>query len=136
MFECSKSGEPFSAELLSFRIVLPNGQAYWTVVDDRYRRVEVADRFLFDLRFGRDRAESTTRVYAGELARFLSWCGASGRSLEDGARDLSRFVAFLRTTPTARAGAGKGSPPGPGRINHILGVVREFFKHDAMSSEP
>jgi integrase/recombinase XerD len=129
VFECSKSGESFSSELRSFRVVLPSGQAYWTVVDDGYTRVEVADRFLFDLRFGRDRAESTARVYAGELARFLSWCGASGRSPEDGARDLSRFVAFLRTTPTTRAGAGKGSPPGPGRINHILGVVREFFKH-------
>jgi integrase/recombinase XerD len=109
--------------------VLPNGQAYWTVVDDGYSRVEVADRFLFDLRFGRDRAESTGRVYAGELARFLSWCVRSGRSLDDGARDLSRFVVFLRTTPTARSGAGQGRPPGAGRINHILGVVREFFKH-------
>ena len=50
------------------------------------RGLRVAYRFLFDLRFGRDRAESTTRVYAGELDWFLSWCGASGRSLEDGAR--------------------------------------------------
>jgi site-specific recombinase XerD len=109
--------------------VLPNGQAYWTVVDGGYARVEVADRFLFDLRFGRDRAESTSRVYAGELARFLSWCRRSGRGLEDAGRDLSRFVVFLRTTPTSRSGAGQGRPPGPGQVNHILGVVREFFKH-------
>jgi hypothetical protein len=107
---------------------LPNGQAYWTVVDGCYSRVEVADRFLFDLRFGRDRAESTSRMYAGELARFLIWCVRSGRSLEDGARDLSRFGVWLRTTPTSRPEAGQGRPPGPGRINHILGVVREFFK--------
>jgi integrase/recombinase XerD len=98
-------------------------------VDGLYARVEVADRFLFDLRFGRDRAESTSRVYAGELARFLGWCARSGRSLEGGARDLSRFVLLLRTTPTARPGAGQGRPPGPGRINHVLAVVREFFKH-------
>ena len=113
----------------AFRVALPDGRAYWTVVDECYAKVEVADRFLFDLRFGRDRAESTSRMYAGELARFLGWCARSGRSLEDGARDLSRFVLLMRTTPTARPGASQGRPPGPGRINHVLAVVREFFKH-------
>lgn len=112
-------------------MALPDGRAYWTVVDDEYAKVAVADDFLFDLRFGRDRAESTSRVYAGELAGFVSWCRHSGRSLEDGARDLSRFVLFLRTTPTTRPGAGQGRPPGPARINHVLTVVREFFKHAA-----
>ncbi len=110
-------------------MVLPDGRAYWTVVDDGYVKVAVADAFLLDLRFGRDRAESTTRVYAGELAQFLSWCGRSGRSLEDGAYQLSRFVLLLRPTPTARPGAGQGRPPGAARINHVLAVVREFFKH-------
>lgn len=110
---------------------LPDGRAYWTVVDADYLKVDLADRFLFDLRFGRDRAESTSRMYAGELTRFLSWCGRTGRSLEDGATHLSRFVLFLRTTPTARPGAGQGRPPGAARINHVLAVIREFFKHAA-----
>jgi len=113
----------------AFRVELPDGRAYWTVVDEEYVRVAVADQFLFDLRFGRDRAESTTRVYAGELARFLTWCGRTGRSLEDGTLHLSRFVLVLRTTPAERAGAGQGRPPGAARINHVLAVVREFFKH-------
>jgi len=99
------------------------------VVDGDYLKAPAADEFLFELRFGRDRSESTTRVYAGALATFLTWCARSGREPEDGARDLSRFVLFLRTTPTTRAGAGQGRPPGPGRINHVLVVVREFFKH-------
>ena len=99
------------------------------MVDDDYVKVVVADAFLFDLRFGCDRAESTTRVYAGELAGFLAWCGRTGRSLEDGAGQLSRFVLLLRTTPTARRGAGQGRPPGAARVNHVLAVVREFFKH-------
>lgn len=129
MFKCSVSADDVDFERRAFRVVLPDGRAYWTVVDEFYARVEVADRFLFDLRFGRDRAESTSRVYAGELARFLGWCAHSGRSLEAGARDLSRFVVLLRTTPTARPGSGRGRPPGPGRINHVLAVVREFFKH-------
>lgn len=115
----------------AFRVQLPDGRAYWTVIDDAYVTVGIADRFLFDLRFGLDRAESTSRLYAGELARFLSWCRHSGRSLEDGARDLSRFVLHMRTTQTYRAGAGQGRPPGPARINHVLAVVREFYKHAA-----
>jgi hypothetical protein len=76
------------------------------VVDGGYAKVEVADRLLFDLRFGHDRAESTSRMYAGEPARFLSWCVLSGRSLEDGAGDLSRFVLALRTTPTGTGSRG------------------------------
>ena len=115
----------------AFRVVLPDGRAYWTVVDDRYVKVGVADRFLFDLRFGRDRAESTTRVYAGELVRFLRWCAGTGRSLETAAAELSHFVLYLRTTPTSRPGAGQGRPPGPARVNHVLAVVREFYKHAA-----
>jgi site-specific recombinase XerD len=110
-------------------VELPGGRAYWAVVDEEYAKVAVADRFLFDLRFGRDRAESTTRVYAGELARFLSWCGGTGRSLEDGAQHLSRFVLLLRSTPTERPGAGRGRPPGAARVNHVLSAVRELFKH-------
>lgn len=112
-----------------FRIELRDGRGYWTVVDDDYVKVAAADRFLFDLRFGRDRAESTTRVYAGELARFLEWCGASGRSLEEGARQLSAFVLALRSAVIERPGAGRGRAAGPARINHILVVVREFYKH-------
>ena len=126
MRECSVAASPGCR---AFRVELRDGRGYWTVVDDDYVKVPAADRFLFDLRFGRDRAESTTRVYAGELASFLRWCAGTGRSLEDGARHLSRFVLLLRSTATQRPGAGCGRPPGPARINHVLAVVREFFKH-------
>lgn len=30
----------------SLRVMLPSGEAYWTVVDDDYRVVEAADAFL------------------------------------------------------------------------------------------
>ncbi len=131
--DCSEVSDPgeLPPACQAFRIVLPDGRAYWTVVDGQYVKVVAADRFLFDLRFGRDRAESTTRMYAGELARFLSWCSQTGRSLEDGADHLSRFVLLLRTTPATRPGSGQGRPPGAARINHVLAVVREFFKHAA-----
>ena len=115
--------------LAPLRVVLPGGLAYWTVVDDRYELVEEADAFLRDLRFGADRTESTTRLYASEIALFLDWALSSGRDLERAARELSRFVVVLRTTPVTRRGRGYGQVRGPGRINHVLSVVREFYKH-------
>ncbi len=115
----------------SLRIALPGGLAYWTVVDGEYRVVEGADGFLRDLRFGADRTESTTKLYAGELALFLGWAAGSGRDLEPAAGELSRFVLVLRTTAIARRGRGFGEVRSAGRINHILAVVREFYKHAA-----
>lgn len=113
----------------SLRVVLPSGEAYWTVVDEGYRVLAGADAFLRDLRFGADRAESTTKLYAGELALFLGWAAGSGRDLERAARELSRFVLLLRAAPITRRGRGYGRPRGAGRINHVLAVVREFVKH-------
>lgn len=117
------------SSLRSLRVVWPSGEAYWTVVDEEYRVVAAADAFLRDLRFGADRTESTTRLYAGELALFLGWAAGSGRDLERAARELSRFVLLLRTLPIARRGRGYGQPRSAGRINHVLAVVREFVKH-------
>jgi integrase/recombinase XerD len=118
-----------SARLSALRVVLPGGLAYWTVVDESYELVEAADAFLRDLRFGADRTESTTRLYASELALFLNWATSSGRDLERAGRELSRFVLVLRTTPVTRRGRGYGQLRSPGRINHVLSVVREFYKH-------
>ncbi len=49
----------------AFRVQMPSGGRYWTVIDDGLCVAPVADRFLRELRFGRDRAESTTNAYAG-----------------------------------------------------------------------
>ena len=59
----------------------------------------------------------------------LGWCADGGRDLAGGARSLSLFVAMLKTTPIERAGAGRGRVRSPGRINHVLAAVREFYKH-------
>jgi len=81
--------------LSALRVVLPGGLAYWTVVNERYELVETADGFLRDLRFGADRTESTTRLYASELALVLDWATASGHDLVRAGRELSRFVLLL-----------------------------------------
>ncbi|MGH9107015.1 MAG: tyrosine-type recombinase/integrase [Acidimicrobiales bacterium] len=113
----------------ALRVALTETLAYWTVVDEAWRPVELADSYLRHLRLGADRAEGTTRAYAGDLACFLGWCQGSGRDLAAGARDLWLFVATLKTTAVTRAGSGCGRARGPGRVNHLLAVVREFYKH-------
>ncbi len=113
----------------ALRVAVTETLGYWTVVGENWRPVEPADSYLRHLRFGADRAEGTTRAYAGDLACFLAWCEDSGRDLVAGARDLSLFVAMLRTTPVTRAGSGRGRVRGPGRINHLLAAVRECCKH-------
>jgi len=113
----------------ALRVELTDTLAYWTVVDDGWVPVPVADAYLRDLRLAADRAEGTTRGYAGDLACYLGWCEASGRDLVAGAKSLAMFVVMLRTAPVARAGSGQGRVRSPGRINHLLAAVRELYKH-------
>ncbi|MBV8998433.1 MAG: DUF3435 domain-containing protein [Solirubrobacterales bacterium] len=103
--------------------------AYWTVVDGHFRLVELADIYLRDLTLGRRRAVSTSQLYATNLTFYFDWLDRSGVSVEDGPRHLGRFVHWLKTSPVTRAGAGAGRPRDGGRINHILGTVREMYKH-------
>ena len=62
----------------AFRVVLPSGVRYWTVVDDELAVVPVADAYLRHVRLGRDGAELTTKSYAGAIALFLRWCLRTG----------------------------------------------------------
>jgi integrase/recombinase XerD len=117
------------APVRALRVELTGTLAYWTVVDDDWVPVPAADAYLRHLRLGADRAEGTTRVYAGDLAMFLCWCATGRRDLLSGARDLHLFVGMLRTTPVQRVGSGRGAVRGPGRINHVLAAVREFYCH-------
>lgn len=125
-------GRPIpSSRLQAFRVALPDGRGLWTVMDEDYQQVPEAACFLEHLRLGRDAAEGTCRMYAGELVLYLDWCRSTRRDLLDGARDLSRFTHYLTVTPISRPGRGCGQPRGARRINHILSVVREFYKHAA-----
>ena len=38
-------------------------------------------------------------------------------------------MLYLRSTPISRPGSSRGRTPGANRINHVLAVVREFYKH-------
>ena len=120
----------------AFRVRMPSGAAYWTVVDGDLQVVKEADRFLMGLRLGRDRAESTTKSYAGGIALFLRWSAATGRDWRTAARDLSSFILWLKWQPCRSEGR-PAVVPGPGadpvrkarRINGVLAAVRGFLAH-------
>jgi integrase/recombinase XerD len=117
--------------LRAFRVQMPSGSRYWTVLDEEMNVVPVADRYLRELRFGRDRAESTTKSYAGGIALFLRWCGATGRDWREAAGSIGLFMTWLKYTP---AGGGMVLP-GPGasparaerRVNRVLVAARGFL---------
>ncbi len=118
----------------AFQVVLPSGIRYWTVIDDDYKVVEEADRFLQEVRLARGRAETTTKAYAEGVALFLRWCTATGRDWRTAAREMGLFMLWLKWTP----GCGSNAPvvvPGPGakpvrgeiRVNKVLTAVRMFL---------
>ena len=113
----------------TLRVPVADGLAYWTVIDADLERVATADAYLQHVRFARGLAEGTTKSYAEDLALFLGWCVSSGRDLEAAAADLGLFVAVLRTVAVGRRGSGQDRPRSPARINHVLTVVRELYKH-------
>lgn len=117
------------ADMRALRVPVNESFAYWTVIDTDLERVAVADAYLQHLRFARGLAEGTTKSYAEDLALFLDWCDSSGRDLTEAAGDLVLFVAVLRTTAVGRRGSGQDRPRSPARINHVLTVVRELYKH-------
>ncbi len=117
----------------AFRVKLPSGERYWTVVDDEYRIVGDVDEYLRHLRFGQDCAESTTKAYAESLALYLRWCERSERDWRTAAERMGAFVTWLKHTPSdpeaVSVGPGLPAVRGPGRINRILAAVRGFLRH-------
>ncbi len=125
----------------AFRVKMPSGAGYWTVLDEELSVVPVADAFLRHLRFGRDGAESTTKAYAGAIALFLRWCSRTGRGWQAGAAQLGSFMTWLahagpqvsgvEAMPGAEvlAGPGSGHVRGESRINAILTAVRGLVVH-------
>ena len=61
----------------AFPVVLPSGTRYWTVLDDGLLVVPVADSWGRYQRFGRSRAELTTKTNAGGAAPNTSMSGSN-----------------------------------------------------------
>jgi integrase/recombinase XerD len=109
------------------------------VIDADLRVQPVADRFLRELRFGRDRAESTTKAYAGGIALFLRWCARTGRDWQEAAVDMGLFMIWLRYTPTGDGqliqGPGGAPVRSDSRINRVLVAVRGFLSFAVVNKQ-
>lgn len=124
----------------AFAVRLPSGGQYWTVLNDDLAVFPVADQYLRNMRFGRDRAESTTKAYAIAIALFLRWCERSGRDWRSAAVDLALFMVWLKFTPpdgasTVMPGPGARPVRGERRINGVLTAVRGFLGFAMASGE-
>lgn len=84
----------------AFPVKLPSLVRYWTVVDDGYRVVRVADEYLRHLRLGQDAAESTTKAYAEALVLYLRWCEQTSRDWRTAVERLGGFITWLKHTPS------------------------------------
>lgn len=124
----------------AFLVRMPSGSRYWTVIDAQLQLMPTADRYLRDLRFGRNRAELTTKTYAGGIALFLRWCMRTGRDWQTAASDFGLFIVWLKHSP---ARPSQVVVPGPGgvpvrrerRINGVLTGVRGFLRHAVSAKE-
>lgn len=118
---------------------MPSGSGYWTVVDSEYGVEPVADRYLRELRFGRDRAESTTKAYAESVALFLRWCDQTGREWRSAAMDIGLFIVWLKYTRAdgGRVVFGPGTEPvrSSSRINKVLVATRGFLSFAVVAKE-
>nr|WP_280471234.1 site-specific integrase [Nocardia cyriacigeorgica] len=117
---------------------MPSGGRYWTVLGDDFEPMPVADRYLRELRFGRDRAESTTKAYAESVALYLRWCELTGRDWTTSSKDLGLFITWLRfSSAGGTVVPGPGSRPvrSNGRINKILAATRGFLVFAVVSKE-
>lgn len=123
----------------AFPVMVPSSVRYWTVVDDEFRVVGVADGYLQHLRFGQDAAESTTKAYAEALALYLRWCERTSRDWQTAAGRLGGFITWLRHTPgdpdAPATGPGVPDVRSAGRINRVLAVVRGFIRHEVAIGE-
>ncbi|WUV46693.1 site-specific integrase [Nocardia vinacea] len=117
---------------------MPSGGQYWTVVGDDYEVVPVADRYLMELRFGRDRAESTSKAYAESVALFLRWCVHTGREWRTAAGDFGLFITWLKYSADGKkvvSGPGVAPVRKAARINKVLTATRGFLSFAVVAKE-
>ncbi|MEV7618037.1 tyrosine-type recombinase/integrase [Streptomyces sp. NPDC089799] len=126
----------------AFPVTLPSGTRYWTVIDDELQVVPVADQWARHQRFGKSRAELTTRTNAGGAALYLRWCRTTGRDWRAAPRDLGLFMVWLKHVPS-RPDARSLVVSGPGgkpvrqerRINVVLSATRGLLSYAVSVSE-
>jgi hypothetical protein len=106
--------------------------AYWTVLSGlTLEPVGPVDHYLRHLRFGRGRAESTIKTYAGHLKRFEQWRRARDLTWEQAAREIAGHLIDRRITPRASPGRGQGHGPSEAALAPALAAIHGFYRHAA-----
>lgn len=78
------------------RLVMPDGSASWTVLDDQGGVIFPAEAFLAHLQ-ALNRSPETVRTYATSLKLWWEFLGAVGCGFDTATvDDVARFVAWLR----------------------------------------
>lgn len=95
----------------AFAVTLVSFERYWTVVDEDYQGVGVADEYLQHLRLGQDAAESTTKAYAESLALSLRWRERTGRDWRTAADHTTLFISWWNVIGTCETASSDSSPP-------------------------
>lgn len=115
------------------RVVLPDGEVSWTVLDAEHAVVGPVDRFLAHLT-SVGRSPTTVRSYAFDLRDLFAFL-AQGEVAWDALRleDLGRFVSWLDQSPAERAGnitrlPRAGSHCSASTINRTLAAVGSFYE--------
>ena len=112
----------------ALRVAVTDTLGYWTVVDDDWQSVPVADAYLRHLRFGVDRAKGRPRP-----TPVTSRCSSAGASRAGGTACRGKGPGPVRGDAADHrdrpCGSGRGRSPQPRRINHVLTAVRECCKH-------
>lgn len=105
------------------RVVMPLDETpMWVVVDDSYEMHAVARDFCLTLR-----SPNTARTYARQVARFLTWCSASGLDWTQLTfPDLTRYQRCLEREPTPAGRLRDGKT-----VNRYLGAMTEFLRFAA-----
>jgi FkbM family methyltransferase len=107
--------------------VSSSGHAYWTVLDAHAAVVGSADGYLRWLRVTRGIEELKTRMYARNLAYFLTWTAEAGLVLEQAAAGLQRFADFVHAVPATASD--DFLLRRPERVEHVLATVRGFYMY-------
>ncbi|HEY0691422.1 MAG TPA: site-specific integrase [Kribbella sp.] len=86
------------------RVVPPDGEESWTVLDPSHDVVAPVDRFLAHLR-AVERSPATVRSYAFDLRDFVEFLNQAGVAWDEvRLEDLGWFVNWLRLSPAERGG--------------------------------
>ena len=114
------------------RVVMPDGSASWTVLDDRGEVVAPAEAFLAHLR-ALGRSPETVRTYATSLKLWWEFLGGAGCGFDAVSVDhVARFVSWLRApAENVTVLEGGSARYSSGTVNRHMAALFSFYDYQA-----